>query len=124
MAIFKGFSFPFRKGTQSVPEAVTDDELIRQSIIQIILTAPGERVMRPDFGSNAYALVFENNDDLLVDSIRFSVHSAITKFEPRAVVKEVRVDRKDEHVFVTVEYVVLATRTSSTAEVLLPSSAR
>ena len=34
---------------------------VRDLIEQVLFTAPGERVMRPDFGSGLLALVFEPN---------------------------------------------------------------
>jgi phage baseplate assembly protein W len=48
MAAFKGIRFPLQKGKQSFPDKVEDSELIRQSIIQILLTEPGERCFPGD----------------------------------------------------------------------------
>ena len=39
----------------------TRDDHLRDLIEQVLFTAPGERVMRPDFGSGLLALVFEPN---------------------------------------------------------------
>ncbi len=39
---------------------------VREQIAQVLLTVPGERVFRPDFGAGVRRLVFEPNDDALV----------------------------------------------------------
>jgi phage baseplate assembly protein W len=121
MAIFKGIAFPFKRDDQTLPATVEDDELVKQSITQIIMTGTGERVMRPDFGSNAYAYVFENNDTILAEMIRMNVYAAISKFEPRAVVQDVQVTRDETAVIVTVSFVVIATQNSLTVEAQLQS---
>ena len=111
MSAFIGISFPFRKGQTSFPEKVEDADLIRQSIIQILLTGRGERLMRPDFGSGVTGLVFDNNNPTLAASIEAEVFSALGKFEPRVVVRSVTTSSpKENQVIVTVNYVVLATR--------------
>ncbi len=59
------------------------EESIRQSIWIILSTSPGERIMRPTFGSNLQALVFEINDSGLASSAASAVQNALTSWEPR-----------------------------------------
>lgn len=59
------------------------EESIRQSIWMILSTSPGERIMRPTFGSNLQALVFETNDAALAGSVVSAVRSALKRWEPR-----------------------------------------
>ena len=110
MAVYyMGISFPFRRGASALPVQATDDDLIKQSIIQIIMTKRGERVMRPDFGTNIISFIFENSDPLLEELIRTEVFGAIGRYEPRVVLTNVLVARSDTTVDVTVVYVVIAT---------------
>jgi len=109
-ATFRGILFPYQKGSTSFPAKAEDSELIRQSIIQILLTEGGERVMRPDFGSGLMSRVFDNNDAVLESLLQAEVFSAIGRWEPRAIVRSVDVERKDSTITVTVNYVVVATR--------------
>ncbi len=37
-------------------------QAVRQSLMLLLSTRPGERVMRPDYGSNLHRLLFEPND--------------------------------------------------------------
>jgi len=127
MARFRGINFPFSRGLQSFPEKVSDDELLRQSMIQIIMTPRGERVMRPDFGADAYALIFANTGDVFEQDIKNAVMSAIAQYEPRVIVLDVRVTEEDtktgggqSEVKIDIDYVVLATRESQTISLQVP----
>ena len=107
--VYKGMAFPFQKGQTSFPKQVTDNDLIRQSLIQIILTPTGSRIMRPDFGTNVLTYVFENNTTLLGMKIRQDVGAAISRFEPRVILRGIGVARQDNAVIVTIGYMVKVT---------------
>ena len=57
--------FPFDFDARGLSSGAAPDEHVRQLIEQVLLTAPGERVMRPDFGSGLQSLVFEPNGSVL-----------------------------------------------------------
>jgi phage baseplate assembly protein W len=116
---FKGISFPFKAGTTSFPEAVTDSDLIRQSIIRILMTERGERIMRPDYGSGMMARVFDNNDSFTATLIQSEVYSAVGRYEPRAVVQGVDIERQDSTMTITISYIVIATKEQSTVTLAL-----
>lgn len=118
-ATFQGIAFPYQKGSSSFPLKVEDALLIRQSIIQILLTEPGERLMRPTFGSGLMSRVFDNNDVLLESILQAEVFSAVGRWEPRAIVRSVDVARKDSTITVTVNYVVVATRQPDSVSLVL-----
>jgi phage baseplate assembly protein W len=65
---------------------------VRQSILIIIGTAQGERVMRPDFGCGIHDLVFEAIDSMLLTRIQTTVTDAMVEYEPRIEVLSVNVD--------------------------------
>lgn len=119
---YRGIAFPFGKSASSFPAAVSDAELVKQSIQQIILTSPGERVMRPDFGCNAYAFVFENNDEILAELIRAEVTGAIGRYEPRAIVRTVLTERNASSIIITIKFVVSLTGQQETVSVPLPTN--
>lgn len=56
---------------------------IRQAIGIIIETAPGERVMRPDFGCGIHDLVFDTLDSATLQRVRSVVHDALVRYEAR-----------------------------------------
>ena len=61
------------------------EELIEQSIITIICTAKGERVMRPDFGCDIHELVFAPNNTSTATLASFHIEEALKKWEPRII---------------------------------------
>lgn len=58
---------------------------IRQSILIILSTIPGERMMRPDFGCDLYKLTFSPNDETTAGLAIHYVQKAIEKWEKRVV---------------------------------------
>jgi len=58
-------------------------ERIRQSLLQILYTRIGERVMRRRFGSQAFNYLFEVLDPLVIEGMNISVSEAVSKLEPR-----------------------------------------
>lgn len=56
-----------------------DDEHIRDLIEQVLFTAPGERVNRPQFGVGLNRFVFEGLDDLTLGAIEFRVNEGLRR---------------------------------------------
>lgn len=61
--------FPFRM-TRDGAETSTRADHIREEIMQVIFTSPGERVFRPEFGFGARQHVFEPNSVQLWEAVR------------------------------------------------------
>jgi len=89
----RGWAFPVALDplAGSVAAAEFEDD-VRQAIRIILGTAPGERVMRPDFGCGIYDLVFEVIDAATVTRITNVVADALTRYEPRVELIGVKVD--------------------------------
>ena len=66
-----------------------DEESIRQSIWIILSTSPGERIMRPNFGSNLQDLAFRVNNAGLAGAAISAVRTALATWEPRITVLDV-----------------------------------
>ena len=56
---------------------------LRQSIIDILTTYPGERVMRPEYGSRIRDLIDRPVNAQWLADLYFNVAQAITRWEPR-----------------------------------------
>jgi len=65
---------------------------VRQAIRIILETAPGERVMRPDFGCGIHQLLFEEINATTLYAVQASVREALVAWEPRIELNEVEVD--------------------------------
>jgi phage baseplate assembly protein W len=89
----RGWAYPVRIDPATGGLATAEYEAdIRQSIIIILETSRGERVMRPDFGCGIHELVFEVIDVATLTRVETSVREAMTKYEARIEVMGVRAD--------------------------------
>lgn len=69
------FPFHFDASGRSAQTGTADH--VRDLVEQLLFTAPGERVMRPDFGSGLLALVFEPNSDALAATTQMLVQASL-----------------------------------------------
>ena len=99
------FTFPFSVGSGGRIVATGGDDAIRAKIIQVLFTAPGERVNKPDFGCGLLNLVFEPNDGVLAAATEFTVAQALSRWLAEdIVVKAVEVEAREERAVVQVVY--------------------
>ena len=84
-----GWKFPMGLDESGGIAMAYDEETIRQSIWMILTTAPGERVMRPDFGCGIHDLVFAPNTPGTAGQVIAEVHQALVRWEPRIDVLDV-----------------------------------
>lgn len=77
-----GYNPPFLS-PKSIMALQTDERLIKNDLLQLLLTVPGERSFRPDFGTPIKSTLFEPMDNFTLISLRSSILTAIKKFEPR-----------------------------------------
>jgi uncharacterized protein len=94
---------------------------IRQSIRIILETAPGERVMRPNFGCGIHELVFEAVDTTVIQRIKSVVEEAMRRCEARIEVIAVNVSEDattEGKLEIELEYRVR--RTNQTGNLVFP----
>jgi uncharacterized protein len=88
--IGRGFAWPLgidHTGALRLSEGVPD---LDRSIEIVLMTAPGERLMRPQFGCRIWDLLFEPVTGNLLGLVAEAVRDALAQWEPRIVVEEVR----------------------------------
>jgi phage baseplate assembly protein W len=66
-----------------------DEEAVKESIKNLILTDRGERLMQPLVGSNIRAMLFENNTPSTIKMIQDLITETIQTYEPRATLLDV-----------------------------------
>ncbi len=64
-------------------EMAEEERAVRQSILLLMSTRPGERVMRPDYGCDLQQLAFSPNDDTTAGLAVHYVRQALARWEPR-----------------------------------------
>ena len=108
-----GWAFPPGIASQTgLVESVSYEEDIKQSILIILTTAKGERVMRPDFGCGIHDLVFAAVSAQVVAQIKTTVRDALRTYEARILVQDVTVGTANlarGYLDVTIDYEVRAT---------------
>jgi phage baseplate assembly protein W len=106
----KGWPFPVFDQESSIPARIGEDS-IRDSIWIILATAPGERVMRPDFGCGVHDLVFAVNDSTTLGRVERQVYDALVRWEPRIEVLDVTAEEKGkgEVLLINIHYRVRST---------------
>jgi phage baseplate assembly protein W len=101
--------------------SVAYEEDIRQSMLIVLETAPGERVMRPNFGCGIHELVFAAVDSTTLQRVRSTVEEALRRCEARIDVLGVNVDAAasiDGQLIVEIEYRV--TKTNQLGNLVFP----
>lgn len=99
--------FPYRFDSRGRTAATDDADHLRDLIYQVLFTSPGERVMRPDFGSGLLQLVFAPNSDVLAATTQMLVQGALQQWLGDLIVVEaVSVEAEDATLRVTVQYVI------------------
>jgi uncharacterized protein len=102
--------FPFHVDARGRTAATDDDDHVRDMIEQLLLTNPGERVNRPDFGSGLLELVFAPNSPELAAALQFSLQAAIQQWLGDVIqVESLEVQAEDATLRIALEYVVRRT---------------
>jgi uncharacterized protein len=94
-------------------DMVEENASVRQAILLLLSTIPGERVMRPDYGCEIHRLIFSPNDDTTAGLAIHYVRRALDRWEPR--IELLRLDagrspESPERLDLILEYRVRATQ--------------
>jgi hypothetical protein len=74
-----------------------DDKSIREVMLNILLTRPGERLLRPDFGAGLLNFVHQPNNETTRNLMAGVVRKSLAQWEPRVVVDAVTVTPSRTH---------------------------
>jgi Bacteriophage baseplate protein W len=90
-----GWKFPLQVTPRGGIATSSEETRIEESIFLILSTAPGERLMLPDFGCGIHDQVFAPNDAGTVSRVVDLVRRALTTYEPRIDVLDVSAETSD-----------------------------
>ncbi|MFD1905956.1 GPW/gp25 family protein [Paenibacillus rhizoplanae] len=105
----RGWTYPLAVQRGSLRSSGGEDS-IRESIILILSTARGERVMRPDFGCRLNELVFSPNTMSTATLLRSFIEEALQNWEPRIEVDDITVTPRSDRseLEVSIDYSIRA----------------
>ena len=89
--IGKGIMFPLRVNQSGSIALTTGADDLGSSIRMVLATAPGERLMRPQFGCRIWELMFEPINANTIGLMGVAVREALGQWEPRIDVEDVEV---------------------------------
>lgn len=102
--------YPFRFDDTGRTAGAATEKHIRNMIEQLLLTSPGERVNRPDFGSGLQRMVFEPNSPELGAVLQMTTQAALQQHLGDLIeVQDLSVSTDDSTLRVEVLYRVRAT---------------
>ncbi|MBD1823544.1 GPW/gp25 family protein [Cyanobacteria bacterium FACHB-DQ100] len=78
-----GWTTPVRLNAEGQVDLAQEEAAVRQSIWMILSTAPGERLMRPDFGCGIHEFVFASMSGETIGEVMSAVSNALITWEPR-----------------------------------------
>ena len=117
----RGWTFPARPDPRSHRlEYLGGSEKVRQSILIILETEPGERIMRPTFGCGLRRYLMKPNTTATRALIRRDVELALISFEPRIELGSVTVEPGDDPSLVLIRIDYVHTRDRSPDNLVYP----
>ncbi len=112
---------PFRKGHAGGAVEIEDiDRHIKDKMMQVLFTIPGERVNLPEFGCRLRDLVFEGNNEILRSAVTFNISRSLTRWMGEEVKIEgvkVHSDEEDGILYIQIFYHRLEDRIPNRLEV-------
>jgi phage baseplate assembly protein W len=115
-----GITLPLQKGNGGYfAQSYQTSEQIKSNIKNLILTQKGERLMHPDFGTDLYSALFNQNTDDLESEVERSIDRAVQQWMPYITIEEILIDQsntnRDTYFFtVTLKFKVAGQQTLET----------
>ena len=107
------YPFAIDAGGGRATEEGDYEAYVRQLIRQVLMTAPGERINRPDFGAGVRRMVFAPNNPATASLTQTLIYQALSRWLSTVIkVEEVAVSAEEEKLLITVHYMVIQRGTS------------
>lgn len=102
------YPFAIDAGGGRAAEEADYEAYVRQLIRQVLLTAPGERINRPDFGAGIRRMVFAPNSPAVASLAQTFVYQALTRWLATIIkVEDVKVSAIESTLLIDVRYLVI-----------------
>ena len=103
--------YPYQIANSGRTAIASAEQHIRDLIEQVLFTAPGERVNRPNFGCGIQRLIFMPNSDGLSAAIEILVQDGLQEWLGTLIdVDEVDVQHDESLLTVTIQYTIRSTQ--------------
>ena len=101
---FININYPFKLSDQGhfVDLTSTDNDAIKADLMHLILTASGQRLYLPDFGTNLLKFIFEPEDGQTLNGIKEEITNVVKKYLPNLTINSINVDQSTESEYAAV----------------------
>lgn len=108
---FINIDYPFKDSPQGffLNLNSSDASSIKADLMHIVLTAKGERLYNPDFGTNLLSYIFEPNDSLTLAQIQQEIISVVNQFLPNLQITQVLITQSTDSEYaavIRIDYVI------------------
>lgn len=116
-----GWDFPptFQKDGDATA-MVADEENIRQSLMVLLSTSPGERVHRYDYGCAIRKYAFEKMDVTTQTLLKEQIQKSIILFEPRVILDSISFDMEQQDGVLLINLNYTIRRTNRRSNIVYP----
>jgi uncharacterized protein len=102
--------FPYSIGPQARTATTDHADHVRDMLMLLLFSRPGERVMRPDFGTGLMQHIFAPNSPELAATIQLTVQAAIQRWLGDVIeLRDLDVSSEESQLRVEVSYMLIAT---------------
>lgn len=102
--------YPFHFDNRGRTAKTDDADHIRDMIEQLLMTGPGERVNRPDFGTGLMQMVFAPNSPEIAAALQFTVQASLQRWLGDLIdIEKLDVNAADSTLSVTLKYSIKST---------------
>ena len=109
---YYGIKYPFNEGDEKktfFDLNENNEDGVRSMLLHIIFTPKGQRLRRPNFGTNLIKFIFEPNDNNNWENIKNEIRQQISLFLPQVIFNDIKVNSNgidNNDIFVEIDYSV------------------
>jgi len=114
-----GISLPYNGAAGPFNSTYSTKNQIKSNLINLLLTAPGERIMNPEFGCRLREVLFEGIDDNINELITNNINTSIFSYIPEIEDTDIRIETSPDENLVTVTVRYRLTLSQETDQITL-----
>lgn len=89
-----------------------DNQAIKADLLHLILTRKGQRLYKPDFGTDLMKFIFEPEDGMTLNAIKEEIRNVVKIYLPSLNLDEILIEESEENEYasvVTISYTITDT---------------
>ena len=100
---------------------VKNDLAIKRSVKNIVLTITGERLFNPYMGGSIKKVLFDMNDIIMEEELKYKINLAITRSEPRVQIINIQIlrDEQRNYINLNINFLILNSQVVQSVDLIL-----